>query len=329
MSGNRKKYYIITGETYKSLLQSAHTRQGKLTRKYFIKIETLANITNRAIFKYIEYNQQKQLHKKDQQIAKLETKQLKLESFVRNIKKLDKNQIFYISTTPNYARQNRFEYGGIKDVKELKGRLATYNTGRAEGDLYYYTKIFKCNNYKLIEERVGSILQQFKDKVGSRKEMIHLRYNLLIEIIDFICDNYDKETEYINSKCQQFLNETIEADSVVPEPIDLGDYVEITINKNGSTKRKRIDVSDWKDADIDKLIENIVNLCTADAKKIKYDFSTQKNLVAVELTWGLLTPYLDLYNGLTKTDWRNKFKIWFTKEQPKQLRIKGIKLDVK
>lgn len=40
-----KQYYIITGEAYKSLLQSAQTKQGKLTRKYFIKTETLTNLT--------------------------------------------------------------------------------------------------------------------------------------------------------------------------------------------------------------------------------------------------------------------------------------------
>ena len=35
------KHYIITGETFKSILQSARTKQGKITRKYFIKVESL------------------------------------------------------------------------------------------------------------------------------------------------------------------------------------------------------------------------------------------------------------------------------------------------
>ena len=67
-----------------------------------------------------------QLEESKQQIAKLENRQLKLESFVRNIRQLEKNQIFYIATTCNYARQSRFEYGGVKEAKELKGRFAKF-----------------------------------------------------------------------------------------------------------------------------------------------------------------------------------------------------------
>lgn len=276
---------------------------------------------------------QEQLKQKDKEliesknkITKLETKQLKLESFVHNIRKLDKNQFFYIATTQNYARQNRFEYGGVKYAKDLKCRLATYNTGRAEGDLYYYAKLFKCNNYKLIEERIGSILQQFKDKVNSRKEMIHLRYNLFAEIADFICDNYDREIEYINLKCQEYLNNTIELNGIIPDPIDLQDYIEITVNKNGVIKHNKIDITGWDDEKIDNLIAQIINLCANEKKQMQYDIFEHKHSVALELTWGLLTPYLDLYNGLSKTDWRNKFKEWYNKTQPKKIQIKGIKL---
>ena len=324
-----KKYYIITGEALKKMLIRAQTKQGDITCDYFIKVESLCGITTRAIFKYIQVQKENELEQvkqeSQQQIAKLESKQLKLESFVRNIKKLDKTQLFYIGTTPNYAHQNRFEYGGVKDPKDLKSRLATYNTGHAEGDLFYYTKIFKCNNYKLIEERLGSVLMQFKDKPDSRKEMIHLRYNLLIEVVEFICDNYDREIEYINTRCQQFLSETIEQDSIVPDSIDLNDYMEITVNKNGIMKQKRIDITDWSDERINQTIEDIINLCANEKKKVQYDFSTQKNSLALELTWSLITPYFDAYNGLTRSAWRNRFKHWLTAENPKQLRIKGIK----
>jgi phage anti-repressor protein len=88
---HNKKFYIITGETYKALLASAHTKQGKSTRRYFIKIESLANYTNQLIFRYIEHNQKTQ-------IAKLEKRQMRLESFVKNIKRLEKTQIFYLAT---------------------------------------------------------------------------------------------------------------------------------------------------------------------------------------------------------------------------------------
>ncbi len=254
---------------------------------------------------------------------------MKLESFVKNIKQLEKNQLFYLATTRNYAVQNRFEYGGVKDIKELKSRIATYNTGRAEGDLMYITKLFKCHNYKSIEERIGTVLQQFKDKPNSRKEMIHLRYNLLVEVVDFICDNYDREVEYINAHCQRFLAETIEQDGIVPEAINLNeymqDYMQLTVRRGGQSRTNKIDITGWDDAKIDQTIEQIINLCANEKKQVAYDFSTQKNYVALELSWSLLTQYFGAYNGLSKTAWREKFRKWYNKEKPAQLRIKGIK----
>ena len=298
-SAHNKQYYIITGETYKSLLQSAQTKQGKLTRKYFIKIEKLANLTNQAIYKYIEYNKNQQIEESKQkldesrlQITKLEKRQIKLESFVKNIKQLEKNQLFYLATSSHYAVNNRFEYGGVKDVKELKSRFATYNTGRAEGDLMYVAKLFKCHNYKNIEERIGTVLMQFKDKPNSRKEMIHLRYNLLVEITDFICDNYDREVEYINAHCQRYLAETIESDGFIPEMINLDeymqDYLQLTVRRNGQEQTNKIDISNWDDVKINQTIEEVINLCASEKKQVQYEFSTQKNLVDLELSWAII-----------------------------------------
>jgi len=279
---------------------------------------------------------QKQLQEKEtllieskQQINKLEKRQMKLESFVRNIQLLEKNQLFYLATTQNYAINNRFEFGGVKEAKELKSRFATYNTGRAQNDLFYVSKLFRCHNYKNIEERVHIILCQFKDKLNSRKEMVHLRYNLLVEIIDFICDNYDREIEYINAHCKQFLADTIEQDGIIPEELNVEEYLrdnmQITIYRRGREKTHRIDISKWDDAQLNQKIEEIINLCANKDKKVQYDFSTQKNSVSIELAWSLLTPYLKAYDGLTLTAWRVKFRDWFGKEKPSKLRIKGIK----
>jgi hypothetical protein len=268
---------------------------------------------------------QKQLEESKLQIAHLEKRQMKLESFVKNIKQLEKNQLFYIATTRNYAMNNRYEYGGVKDIKELRGRFATYNTGRAEGDLMYVAKLFRCNSYRSIEERVNAVLMQFKDKPNSRKEMVHLRYNLLIEVVEFICDNYDREVDYINTHCQRFLTETIESDSIIPDEYK-EDYLQLTVRKNGKERINRIDISNWDDEKINRTIEQIINLCASEQKQIRYDFSTQKDSVPLDLTWRLLSPYLELYNGLTKTDWRNKFKSWYNKEKPNRLKIKGLKM---
>lgn len=49
--GNRKKFYIVTGETYKALLLSSRTAKGKQTRRYYIKVESLANSMKDYLFK--------------------------------------------------------------------------------------------------------------------------------------------------------------------------------------------------------------------------------------------------------------------------------------
>ena len=273
----------------------------------------------------------KLLEEEREKISRLEKRQGKLESFVRTIKNLEKNQIFYLATTKNYAINNRFEYGGVKSEIELKKRIHGYNTGRAENDLMFYTKIFKCNNYKVIEDRVGNVLCQFKDKPDSTKEMVHLRYNLLVDIIEFICDNYDKEIEYVNSRCQQFLTETIEQDGIIPEEINLDEYLsdnmQIIVRRKNKEHIHKVDISDWDDEKISTTLEQIINLCATEKKNLKdYEFSKQKNSVALEITWGLLTPYLKLYEGITLMEWREKFREWFKKEKPTQLRIKGVKL---
>jgi hypothetical protein len=88
---------------------------------------------------------------KNKELAQSKNRLIKLNEFVKVARELKKDEIFYIATTELYAKNNRFEYGGVANVNDLPGRLATYNTGRAEGDLYYYCKIIKVHKYKHIE----------------------------------------------------------------------------------------------------------------------------------------------------------------------------------
>jgi hypothetical protein len=268
------------------------------------------------------------LQESKEQIEKLERKQLQLSSYVENIQLLEKEQVFYIATTTAYAMQHRFKYGGVKNEKDLRSRLASYNTGRADGDLFFYTKQFKCNNYRQIEDRIGSILIQFKDRLESRKEMLHLRYDSLIEIVDFICNNYDKELDYINARCKEFLNNTIENVGIVPEPIVENQLV-VAVQQNGHiTRSKKIDVTGWTGEQINKLFEEIINLCAAEHKQIEYDFSSQKDDIDLELNWGWLSNLLaKRYRGRTRSEWIDTFKEWFTESsRPARLRVRNIGL---
>ncbi len=312
---HNKKYFIITGETLKKMLLRANTKNGEVVCNYFIKTETLASTMTQLLYKHTEAK-----------LKKSESRQLRLESLVKNIQILEKNQIFYLATSTSYAAQNRFKYGGVKNVKELKSRLNTYNTGRAEGDLFYYCKLFRCNKYKIIEESIGAVLGQFRDKTDSQKELLHIRYDSLADVVDFMCDNYDKSVDYVNAHCQTFLQQIVDGEAIIPEVVDLETAcMEITVHKEGrKTKTEKIDISNWTDEQINTAIEDIINKFARD-QNIDYNCVTDKNTTSLELKWMDLDVYMASYK-LSKKEWREKFKNWFAQSKPEKLKIKGIKL---
>ncbi len=59
--------------------------------------------------KYLEQLQQQQqmITNSQLKIARLEQTQLRLQSFIKDIQPLEKKQIFYLATTPNYISQSR------------------------------------------------------------------------------------------------------------------------------------------------------------------------------------------------------------------------------
>jgi prophage antirepressor-like protein len=263
------------------------------------------------------------------EIAQLKKKQLNLTSFVENHKFLEKEQIFYLMTTKAYAENNRFEYGGVKNINELKNRLSGYNTGRAEGDLMYICKIIKCNSYKLIEERINNVAQRFKDKLGSRKEMVHMRYNRLEEVIDFICEHYNYEIDFINARCKEIFDETINNEPIIPsaiDPKDLGDYMEVTVNQSGIKKTKKIDITGWSEDKINKALEEIITIC-GKTKYPNYEFAAHKNDTPLDLTWSDISSKIKAtYKVVSMSEWRVKFNTWYNSESPEKLKIKGIRI---
>jgi phage anti-repressor protein len=69
---HNKKYYAVTGETYKCLLLSSRTNKGKETRRYYIKVEVLARNMKDYIFEHFKIQKQLQLKEKDLQLTQSE-----------------------------------------------------------------------------------------------------------------------------------------------------------------------------------------------------------------------------------------------------------------
>ncbi len=235
--------------------------------------------------------------------------------------------------------------GGVKDLADLKSRVNSYNTGRAEGDLMHVIKIYQCHSYRNIEDRVGTTLAQFRDKPNSRKEMVHIRYSLLIQIIDFICTNYDQEINYINNQAQLFLTKTIEGYDPIqlpvlnmgavptpkpqiaptPEPLPVQPPLASTPEPQAPKPKKekaleqcvkkekyksKIDITQWDDNKIHETIQNAIAATT----------QNRVPTTPIDLKWGTLTPHLP---GPPKP-WRDKFKSWITTTKTTHIKIKGL-----
>lgn len=131
-------------------------------------------------------------------VPKEKKKIVPYDSYVSNYTPVEKKQIFYIASTALYVKENRYKFGGIANKKDLNSRLQKYNTGRPEFDNYYYCKVIECHNYRMIEERLHCICSQFKDKMGSRKEMVVIPYELLSNLVETICNHCDQEMKMVD-----------------------------------------------------------------------------------------------------------------------------------
>jgi hypothetical protein len=106
-------------------------------------------------------------------------------------------------------------------LDHLEGRLATYNTGRANGDEFFYVEWFIVASYKDMEKRLETLIGRFKD--SRRKEMYILPSSALRSmaptgalpplvhltnlkyIVEYIVTHYNEETDMINERLGEFI----------------------------------------------------------------------------------------------------------------------------
>jgi hypothetical protein len=341
--GSSKIHYAITGETFKCLTLMSGTETGTQTRKYYLKIERLCMTTvstmtecvilcknkelaasRKALDEAAEINKKisddaAEASKKAAEIIKAQDKQLseanqknvKLNEFVKVAQDLKKDEIFYIATSPLCAEKNRFKYGGVSGSKELNGRLAGYNTGHMVDDAFYFAKIYKCHKYRHIENCVEMLTKIFKDKSDSRKEILHIRFNCLVELVEFVIENDSKSIDYINEHGKRFLDETIDAVAIVPPPVSIDDLISTSSyappKKSKKQKDTRINVSTWDNTQLRDALRQVVIECARDKFGETFDIENSKE--KINLTWSELANILEIkYVGQTRTSWKSELK---------------------
>ena len=116
---------------------------------------------------------------------------------------LPKTQVVYIATSRSFANQNRFKVGGVESLGKLESRLCTYNSRSSIGDPFYYAEWFLVHKHSDIETRLGNLLGKFREK--RNKEMYVLNYAKLLQILEYIVNHYNEETDEINDHLAELI----------------------------------------------------------------------------------------------------------------------------
>ena len=221
-----KKVYMLTPEAFKTcLLRARRYPNQKVDPQVYSKYYLLLEKTYKLYTDYEKQLLSKQLEQKDQTIIQkeqqLEQKDqiivqkdqeleeqkiytLRLNEMLIDSSNLLKTQVVYIATSTSYANQNRFKVGGVESLDKLASRLSTYNTGSANGDLFYYAEWFLVHNYKEIEDRLKDLLGRFRDQ--KPKEIYIMHYHNLFNILEYLVEHYNDEVDLVNSHIVKYID---------------------------------------------------------------------------------------------------------------------------
>lgn len=195
--GALRKYYIITGETFKKMCMRANTVKGDETCDYYIKIESLCNIMSKYLIEKLRLDQQKQLQEKEQLLLESkeafeqqtkalelsESKNLKLKQKIQNDKVYKLEGWVYLATNEQYALQNHFRFG---KTTNLKVRISGYKTGRTKEDLLYFVFTYKSEDIGTLETIIRNMLKDYRD--DPKIDMYTLHWSSISKYVKYICD---------------------------------------------------------------------------------------------------------------------------------------------
>ncbi len=247
--GSLKKYYAITGEAFKKMGMRANTKRGEEICDYFIKVESLASLMTKCVIKKLELENKE----KEEQLNRLHDIHKELLSYK---KRVSKDEIIYIVSTAQYARQGIFKVGRTKNA--MKVRNSTHNSTHITGDKVKTLKEFKVNDAVLVEKIIHNKLSGLA--VKGEKEIFLCPYDLLENLVDIVINNDDEENEVINKiidivfKLKQIKFNTEDWMSGISENT-FKETLEITQNDQ---KLIEFNATNWSDENRKVFIENCV-----------------------------------------------------------------------
>ncbi|BAO49372.1 MTG-like gene family protein [Alphaentomopoxvirus acuprea] len=312
----QKTWILLNVENFKESIMLINTKCCKQIRKYYIILEKILYDYSKYITEYnfkqekIVYNiksieskyiienknneilkikneSEKQLQQKQKEIELANKRSLRIKNYLNNVSFKDiKNEYIYIATTKQYAANNLFKIGSTTRICK---RIKDYQTGRHPDDEYYYCVIKSCYNSKDLDKHINNILSMFLSK--KNKELYCLHYNSLLDLVNFIIDNYDNSIEYVNNFIKNKLENVILLDPVIPEPIKINN-ISYTVGNNVEN--------------IDELKELLNEILTSFIIQNKFNISRQELLSSLNLNINKNTLWNEIKNIL---NWKNSKQI--------------------
>ncbi len=180
------------------------------------------------------------LDEKEQQLNRLHNIQKELLSYK---KRVEKNEIVYIVSTANYARQGIFKVGRTKN--KMSFRSSSHNTTHVKGDKVKVLREFKVNDSVLVERNIHTKLTGLL--LEGEREFFMCPYDLLENLVDLIVNNDDEENEMVNRiidtvfKLKRATFNSQDWMSGISEDV----FRETLAITNGSETLQVMDVSNW------------------------------------------------------------------------------------
>jgi hypothetical protein len=223
-----------------------------------------------------------------------------------SIPKPPMENVMYVASCTSLMLKSQYKIGGVGEVSKLPGRLSNYNSSHSADDPFFFVWIGKCYNYTAIENAFWTILEGFRDKQGTDKEMIRLRYEHIVAVLTETIAINTKNTETYAAMYDEFQRSTIEDTPVVQAKVDVP-LSSDKEKKNQRAKPAKIDVGSMTTADIQAIItariDDVARRTIPD-----YTFAADKNTKHVTLQWCDISPHFESYDKGTMW-WRGQTQL--------------------
>ena len=189
----RTRHLLLTSKCLKMTMMKLSTSKGNYIREYYFAIESLFK-------EYVKYQHVLKNRQIEEKLAEKDIYINNIKSIIENVKPLVPREYVYIATTHLYASRNQFKIG---KTGNLSAQLSTYNSGRPEGDRYFYTYYYATPNSVLLEKRITTPLIQWRD--AKDREMFVINYDWLYIFMKQACEHDHIETGMINDLINDYL----------------------------------------------------------------------------------------------------------------------------